>query len=72
MEINTKIIVADASIVDPWIIQQHLAETSYEPDKIYFRRIASQQNIAPLSDRNFASSIFLLSSSMPTPILLAP
>jgi len=37
---NTKVIVADASIVDPQIINQHLADTTYEPDKIYFRRVA--------------------------------
>lgn len=36
---NTKIIVADASIVDPQIINQHLADTIYEPDKIYFRQV---------------------------------
>jgi hypothetical protein len=35
---NTKIIVADASIVDKNIIQQHLSDTLPEPDKIYFRR----------------------------------
>ena len=38
--INTKIIVADASIVDPKIIKQHLEDTDYEPDKIYFRQVA--------------------------------
>lgn len=41
--INTKIIVADASIVDPRIIRQHLATTSYEPNKIYFRRLLPHQ-----------------------------
>ncbi|KYC36629.1 helicase [Scytonema hofmannii PCC 7110] len=35
---NTKIIVADASIVDENIINQHLANKSPEPDKIYFRK----------------------------------
>ncbi|WP_460204069.1 helicase-related protein [Scytonema sp. NUACC21] len=35
---NTKVIVADASIVDKNVINQHLADTSPEPDKIYFRR----------------------------------
>ncbi|MEC4895172.1 MAG: helicase-related protein [Oscillatoria sp. PMC 1051.18] len=34
---NPKIIVADASIVDPEVINQHLAEASPEADKIYFR-----------------------------------
>ncbi len=47
--INTKIIVADASIVDPQIIQRHLAATAYEPNKIYFRRVVSQEAALPLS-----------------------
>ncbi len=47
--INTKIIVADASIIDPQIIQRHLAETTYEPNKIYFRRVVSQEAAPPLS-----------------------
>jgi hypothetical protein len=46
--LNTKIIVADASIVDPIIIKRHLEETSYEPDKIYFRRETGEQTL-PLS-----------------------
>lgn len=46
--LNTKIIVADASIVDPAIIKRHLEETSYEPDKIYFRRETGEQSL-PLS-----------------------
>lgn len=50
--IHTKIIVADASIVDPQIIQQHLAETTYEPNKIYFRRVTPQQ-AQPLSIQSF-------------------
>ncbi|HVB20552.1 MAG TPA: helicase-related protein [Ktedonobacteraceae bacterium] len=51
--INTKIIVADASIVDPRIITQHLSETTYEPDKIYFRRVTSQGNAMPVSRKDF-------------------
>ncbi len=47
--INTKVIVADASIVDPQVIQQHLSDTAYEPDKIYFRRVSPQQGFSPLS-----------------------
>ena len=46
--LNTKIIVADASIVDPKIIKRHLEETSYEPDKIYFRSGIGAQTL-PLS-----------------------
>ena len=34
---NTKIIIADASIVGKDVIQQHLADKSPEPDKIFFR-----------------------------------
>jgi len=38
---NSKIIVADASIVEPQVIQQHLANKLPEPDKIYFRSAKS-------------------------------
>ena len=51
--INAKIIVADASIVDPKIIQQHLSETTYEPNKIYFRRVPAQHTCPPLSLEEF-------------------
>jgi hypothetical protein len=34
---NTKIIVADASIVDSDVIQQHLSNATPEPNKIFFR-----------------------------------
>ncbi|MBD2690301.1 helicase-related protein [Anabaena catenula] len=44
---NTKVIVADASIVDKNVIIQHLSDTSPEPDKIYFRRAVD--NTQPLS-----------------------
>jgi hypothetical protein len=49
---NTKIIVADASIVDPDVIQQHLGETSSEPNKIFFRKAQSQD--IPLSIQPFS------------------
>ncbi|MEG4023463.1 nSTAND3 domain-containing NTPase [Microcoleus sp. S13C4] len=42
---NTKIIVADASIVDSEVIKQHLDNTSPEPDKIYFKKLAKNSNI---------------------------
>ncbi|MEG4813925.1 helicase-related protein [Microcoleus sp. K5-D4] len=46
---NTKIIVADASIVDPDVIKQHLSDTSPEPDKIYFKNVdKNAQEIPPL------------------------
>lgn len=50
--IPSKIIVADASIIDYRIIQQHLAETNYEPDKIYFRRVTPAASL-PLSLQEF-------------------
>lgn len=48
MGFNTKIIVADASIVDKDVINQHLSDTTSEPDKIYFRR-ASENCNQPIS-----------------------
>ncbi|ELR97889.1 ATP-binding protein [Gloeocapsa sp. PCC 73106] len=38
---NTKIIVADASIVDSKVIEQHLSNRTPEPDKIFFRKATS-------------------------------
>ncbi|MCL1464726.1 helicase-related protein [Argonema galeatum] len=49
---NTKVIVADASIVDPDVINQHLSQTSPEPDKIFFRR-ASEEAVKSLSVQEF-------------------
>jgi len=48
---NTKVIVADASIVDKNVINQHLCDKSPEPDKIYFRRAAD--TFQPLSSEPF-------------------
>lgn len=48
---NTKIIVADASIVDKNVIQQHLLEKSAEPNKIFFRRASGK--CSPLSVEYF-------------------
>ena len=42
---NTKIIVADASIVDSDVIKQHLEDTSPEPDKIYFKKLAKNSDV---------------------------
>ncbi len=50
---NTRIIVADASIVDQQVIEQHLSKTTYEPDKIYFRRVAEAKIPEPLSRVEF-------------------
>ncbi|MDB9536473.1 helicase-related protein [Dolichospermum planctonicum CS-1226] len=44
---NTKIIVADASIVDKNVILQHLEDTTPEPNKIFFRQ--AEKSIQPLS-----------------------
>ncbi|NEQ84898.1 MAG: hypothetical protein F6K26_33555 [Moorea sp. SIO2I5] len=53
---NTKVIVADASIVDPGVIDQHLSDISSEPDKIYFRSVGNSENSGlglPLSRQRF-------------------
>lgn len=42
---NAKIIVADASIVDPDVIKQHLENTSHEPDKIYFKKLPKNSDV---------------------------
>ncbi|WP_426560754.1 helicase-related protein [Dapis sp. BLCC M172] len=49
---NTKVIVADASIVEKEVIQQHLSQTSPEPDKIYFRSVGVNGD-SPLRVENF-------------------
>ncbi len=46
---NTKVIVADASVVNPKVIKQHLENTNYEPDKIYFRKVHQEEQGTPLS-----------------------
>jgi hypothetical protein len=48
---NTKVIVADASIVDPDVISQHLSETSAEPNKIFFKKASADS--PPLSLQPF-------------------
>lgn len=48
---NTKVIVADASIVDENVINQHLSDKSPEPDKIYFRK--ASDTCQPLSQKQF-------------------
>ncbi|MBD2609248.1 helicase [Scytonema hofmannii FACHB-248] len=57
---NTKVIVADASIVDKNVIIQHLSDKSPEPDKIYFRRateIAQPLSIQALVFKDFAATV---------------
>lgn len=48
---NVKIIVADASIVEAKVINQHLANIEAEPNKIFFRK--ANQNNGALSVQNF-------------------
>ena len=48
---NTKLIVADASIVDGDVIKQHLSETYAEPNKIFFRKAV--QNRSCLTRESF-------------------
>ncbi len=48
---NTKVIIADASIVDKNVINQHLANKTAEPNKIYFRK--TLESSEPLSIENF-------------------
>jgi hypothetical protein len=53
---NTKVIVADASIVDHDVIKEHIEAggNEYEPDKIYFRNVTSSAEQAPLSRVDFS------------------
>ncbi|MEH2148018.1 helicase-related protein [Nostoc sp.] len=57
---NTKVIVADASIVDKDIIIQHLSDTSPEPDKIYFRRATDTSqplSVQPLQFKGLPATV---------------
>jgi len=60
---NTKIIVADASIVDPDVIKQHLENTSPEPDKIYFKKLPKNSDVieplqvTPFKFNNLAATV---------------
>ncbi|VXD15259.1 Helicase-like protein [Planktothrix serta PCC 8927] len=55
---NTKIIVADASIVDPDVIKQHLGETTSEPNKIFFRKAKSEDISLSIQPFSFNSNQF--------------
>lgn len=46
---HTKIIVADASIVDESVIYRHLQTDTYEPEKIYFQQVRDLSVLTPLS-----------------------
>jgi hypothetical protein len=57
---NTKVIVADASIVDKDIIIQHLSDISPEPDKIYFRRATNTSQplwVEPLQFKGLPATV---------------
>ncbi|MEB3281057.1 MAG: helicase-related protein [Lyngbya sp.] len=68
---NTKIIVADASIVDKDVINQHLSNSKVQPDKIFFRR--STTSATPLSKQDFIfnnkSAILINANSYPASCL---
>lgn len=50
---NTKIIVADASIVDKDVIKQHLEKSHPEPDKIFFRKVENNETSLSLERFEF-------------------
>jgi len=50
---HTKIIIADASVVNKRVIERHLASSVYEPEKIYFQHIPDPSGIAPLTREAF-------------------
>lgn len=57
---NTKVIVADASIVDPQVITQHLETTATERDKIFFRTDATPEpalSSAPFRFNNYPAVV---------------
>src|SRR5260370_35482742 len=51
--IHTKIIIADASVVNKRVIERHLASSVYEPEKIYFQHISNPSQIAPVTQEAF-------------------
>ena len=53
---NTKIIVADASIVDKDVIKQHLSDRTPEPDKIFFRKAKNAGSPLSVEDFQFKQS----------------
>lgn len=73
--IQTKIVVADASIVDKGVIHSHLESTGFEPQKIYFRRADPTQVERPLiyerMDRGFkrCKSVLINANAYPASAL---
>ena len=64
---NTKIIVADASIIDADVIKQHLSDTTAEPNKIFFRKAPKLNSCltAELFTFNDAQAVALNTNSYP-------
>ncbi len=64
---NTKIIVADASIIDADVIKQHLSDTTAEPNKIFFRKAPKLDACltAELFTFNQAQAVALNTNSYP-------
>ncbi len=50
---HTKIIIADASVVNRRVIERHLKSSAYEPEKIYFQHIADPSQLAPMTVEAF-------------------
>ena len=69
---NTKIIVADASIVEKNVIEQHLSSRESEPDKIFYR--LSQEADKAISQQEFTfkrnSAIAINTNSYPASKLI--
>lgn len=51
---KTKILIADASVVNRKVIERHLESSAYEPEKIYFQHIPDPSQIAPITVENFS------------------
>lgn len=64
---NTKIIVADASIVEESVIEQHLGNILPEPDKVFFRQATSQPQALTRKSIYFQNkpAIFINANSYP-------
>lgn len=54
---NTKIIVADASIVEQSVINQHLSTTNPEPDKIFFRKATTTPQALTINEFHFQKKL---------------
>ena len=50
---KTKILIADASVVNRKVIERHLASNVYEPEKIYFQHIPDPGRLAPITTESF-------------------